>query len=312
MNVSSMVRVALAVAVLLSSAQSAFAQGKTRLLWLGQASWRIESPGGKVIVIDPWLTQGPKAPAQYKDLSALGKVDLLLVTHAHVDHIGDAPAIAKLYNTVLYGPADMVTPLIFLGMIPANLGHRFNKSGSVTPLPGIKVTAVKAEHSSLLVWNNPATGKNEAHPAGEAMGYIIQMENGFKLWHMGDTGLFPDMQFIAEHYQPDLVLMPIGGNFTMDPLDAAYAARTWVKPKNVIPMHYGANPLTNGKPEDFANAMKGSSSGVVQDLAATRAEDALGLQEGGRRRKHGTQDGERDDGRAGEEEFHQARLARLR
>ena len=166
MNVSSMVKVALAVAALLSSAQSAFAQGKTRLLWLGQASWRIESPGGKVIVIDPWLTQGPKAPAQYKDLAALGKVDLLLVTHAHVDHIGDAPAIAKLYNTVLYGPADMVTPLIFLGMIPANLGHRFNKSGSVTPLPGIKVTAVKAEHSSLLVWNNPATGKNEAHPAG--------------------------------------------------------------------------------------------------------------------------------------------------
>ena len=191
MDFSSVLKVALAVAVLLSSAQSALAQGKTKLLWLGQASWRIESPGGKVIVIDPWLTQGPKAPAQYKDLAALGKVDLLLVTHAHVDHIGDAPAIAKMYNTVLYGPADMVTPLIFLGMIPANLGHRFNKSGSVTPLPGIKVTAVKAEHSSLLVWNNPATGKNEAHPAGEAMGYIIQMENGFKLWHMGDTASFP-------------------------------------------------------------------------------------------------------------------------
>jgi L-ascorbate metabolism protein UlaG (beta-lactamase superfamily) len=263
MNVSSMLKVALAVAVLSSSAQSAFAQGKTRLLWLGQASWRIESPGGKVIVIDPWLTQGPKAPAQYKDLSALGKVDLLLVTHAHVDHIGDAPAIAKMYNTVLYGPADMVTPLIFLGMIPANLGHRFNKSGSVTPLPGIKVTAVKAEHSSLLVWNNPATGKNEAHPAGEAMGYIIQMENGFKLWHMGDTGLFPDMQFISEHYRPDLVLMPIGGNFTMDPADAAFAARTWVKSKTVIPMHYGANPLVKGTPAEFLEAMKGSPVKVI-------------------------------------------------
>jgi L-ascorbate metabolism protein UlaG (beta-lactamase superfamily) len=80
---------------------------------------------------------------------------------------------------------------------------------------------------------------------------------------MGDTGLFPDMQFIAEHYKPDLVLMPIGGNFTMDPLDAAYAARTWVKARNVIPMHYGANPLTAGKPEDFVNAMKGSSSKVT-------------------------------------------------
>lgn len=187
---------AFAFAALLAIAGLAQAQtssGKTELLWLGQAGFRITSPGGKVIVVDPWLTAGPKAPAPYKDLSALGKVDLLLVTHGHVDHLGDAPAIAKLNNTVLYGPADMVTPLITLGILPANLGHRFNKSGSVTPLPGIKVTAVKAEHSSLIVWNNPATGKNESHPAGEAMGYIIQLENGFKIWHMGDTGLFPDM-----------------------------------------------------------------------------------------------------------------------
>jgi L-ascorbate metabolism protein UlaG (beta-lactamase superfamily) len=214
--------------------------GKTEILWLGQASFRIKSPGGKVIVVDAWLTNGPKAPAAYKDLAALGKVDLLLVTHGHVDHLGDAPAIAKLNNTVLYGPADMITPLVTLGILPANLTHRFNKSGHVTPLPGIKVTAVKAEHSSLIVWSNPATGKNESHPAGEAMGYIIQMENGFKIWHMGDTGLFPDMQFISEHYKPDLVLIPIGGNFTMDHDDAAFAARTWIKPKNIVPIHYGA------------------------------------------------------------------------
>ena len=161
--------------------------GKTEVLWLGQASFKIKSPAGKTIIIDPWLTAGPKAPAAYKDLSSLGKVDLLLVTHAHGDHIGDAPAIAKLYNTVLYGPADMMTPLVTLGVLPANLTHRFNKSGFVTPLPGVKVTAVAAEHSSLLVWNNPATGKPESHPAGEAVGYIVQLENGFKIWHMGDT-----------------------------------------------------------------------------------------------------------------------------
>jgi L-ascorbate metabolism protein UlaG (beta-lactamase superfamily) len=241
----------------------ASASGKTELLWLGQASFRIKSPGGKVIVVDPWLTNGPKAPAGYKDLAALGKVDLLLVTHAHVDHLGDAPAIAKLNNTALYGPADMVTPLITLGVLPANLGYRFNKSGSVTPLPGIKVTAVKAEHSSLLVWNNPATGKNEAHPAGEAMGYIIQLENGFKIWHMGDTGLFPDMKFISEHYQPDLVLIPIGGNFTMDPEDAAFAARTWINPKNIIPIHYNSNPIAKGTLAEFQAAMKGSSIKVT-------------------------------------------------
>jgi L-ascorbate metabolism protein UlaG (beta-lactamase superfamily) len=245
-------------------AQTPPVNAKTEVLWLSQASFRIKSPGGKVIVIDPWLSGGPKTPAPYKtDLGALGKVDLLLVTHAHVDHIGDAPAIAKLNNTKLYGPADMVTPLITLGLIPAELGHRFNKTGSVKPLPGIKVTAVKAEHSSLLVWKNPATDKQEAHPAGEAMGYIVELENGFKIWHMGDTGLFTDMKFISEYYKPDLVLIPIGGNFTMGPDDAAFAIREWIKPKMVLPMHYNSNPLTPGTLAEFQAAMKGSNIKII-------------------------------------------------
>jgi L-ascorbate metabolism protein UlaG (beta-lactamase superfamily) len=238
--------------------------GKTQLLWLGQAGFRIKSPGGKTIVVDPWLTGGTKTPAPYKtDIAALGKVDLLLVTHAHVDHLGDAPALAKLNNTKLYGPADMITPLVTLGILPAELTHRFNKSGSVTPLPGVKVTAVKAEHSSLLVHNNPATGKNESHAAGEAVGFIIELENGFKIWHMGDTGLFGDMKFIADHYKPDVVLVPIGGNFTMDPDDAAYAMRNWIDVKNVIPIHYNSNPLAKGTLAEFQKAMQGSKARVV-------------------------------------------------
>jgi L-ascorbate metabolism protein UlaG (beta-lactamase superfamily) len=262
----------IAAAFLLASPVSAQAQapGKssaqpvTEVLWLGQAGFRIKSPGGKTILIDPWITGGPKTPAIYKnDLNAIGPIDLLLVTHAHVDHIGDAPALAKMNNTKLYGPADMVTPLITLGVLPADLGYRFNKTGRVTPLPGIKVTAVKAEHSSLLVWKNPATDKMESHAAGEAMGYIIELENGFKIWHMGDTGLFGDMKFIGEHYKPDLVMIPIGGNFTMAPDDAAYALRTWVKPKMVIPMHYNSNPLTKGTLAEFQEAMKGSAIKII-------------------------------------------------
>ena len=240
------------------------AQPATEVLWLGQAGFRIKSPGGKAILIDPWITGGPKTPTIYKnDLSAIGPIDLLLVTHAHVDHIGDAPALAKMNNTKLYGPADMVTPLITLGILPADLGHRFNKTGRVTPLPGIKVTAVQAEHSSLLVWKNPATEKMESHAAGEAMGYIIELENGFKIWHMGDTGLFGDMKFISEHYKPDLVMIPIGGNFTMAPDDAAFALRTWVKPKMVIPMHYNSNPLAKGTLAEFQEAMKGSTIKII-------------------------------------------------
>ncbi|MEI8402312.1 MAG: metal-dependent hydrolase [Alcaligenaceae bacterium] len=254
----------LAVAQTPAAAPVVAAGAKVEIQWLGQAGFRIVSPGGKLIVIDPWIKGGPKAPANYKaDLAALGKIDILLVTHAHVDHLGDAPELANLNKTKLYGPADMVTPLITLGLIPAELGHRFNKTGNVKPAPGIKVTAVKAEHSSLIVWNNPETKKNESHPAGEAMGYIIELENGFKIWHMGDTGLFGDMQFIAEHYKPDLVLIPIGGNFTMDPEDAAFALNTWIKPKMVMPIHYNSNPLTAGTLAGFQAAMKGSSIKIV-------------------------------------------------
>jgi L-ascorbate metabolism protein UlaG (beta-lactamase superfamily) len=250
-----------------SNAQTSAAssvQGKTEILWLGQAGFRIKTPGGKIILIDPWITGGPKTPPQYKnDLAAIGPIDLLMVTHAHVDHIGDAPALAKMKNTKLYGPADMVTPLITLGVLPADLTHRFNKTGRQTPLPGIKVTAVQADHSSLLLWKNPATDKNESHPAGEAVGYIIELENGFKIWHMGDTGLFSDMKFISEYYKPDLVMIPIGGNFTMAPDDAAYALRTWVKPKMVIPMHYNSNPIAKGTLAEFQADMKGSTIKII-------------------------------------------------
>ena len=248
----------------LALCQTSINSGKAQLQWLGQASFKLTSSGGRNIIIDPWITGGPKAPAMYKkDLASLGKVDFLLVTHGHVDHLGDAPDIAKLNNAVLYGPADMITPLITLGLVPANLTHRFNKSGSIAPFPGIKVTAVKAEHSSLIVYNNPASNKNESHPAGEAVGYIIQLENGFKIWHMGDTGLFSDMKFISEYYKPDLVLIPIGGNFTMDPVDAAYAINTMIKPKMVIPIHYNSNPLAKGTLAEFQEAMKSSQTKVI-------------------------------------------------
>ena len=188
--------------------------------WLGQAGFRITTPGGKLIVVDPWIKGGPKAPAKYKDdLAALGKIDLLLVSHGHVDHLGDAPELAKMNKTKLYGPADMVTPLVTIGALPSELGHRFNKSGTVKPLDGIKVTAVKAEHSSLIVWPD-AQGKPVSYAAGEPIGFIIELENGFKIWHMGDTGLFSDMSFIAQYYKPDLVMIPSA--LQLKPHDARY------------------------------------------------------------------------------------------
>ena len=237
--------------------------GKTEVLWLGQSAFRITTPGGKVIVTDPWLKLNPLTPAAYKNLEALGKVDVLLVTHGHFDHFADAPTLALLNQVPMYAPGDMNQTVGVLGILPPNLVPRFNKSGTINPVPGIKVTAVHAEHSSVIVWKNPATGKDEVHPGGEPVGYIIELENGFRIYHMGDTGLFADMKFIADYYKPDLVLMPIGGHFTMDPVDAAYATREWLKPRAVIPMHYGANPLGKGTPDEYIRALGSTSTRVL-------------------------------------------------
>ena len=249
------------VAGLLLAASAQAQNGKTEVLWLGQSAFRITTPGGKVIITDPWLINNPRTPAQYKNLEALGKVDLLLVTHAHGDHFADAPAIAKLNNIPMYAPGGLNQQVTTLGILPGAQAPRFDKGGKVTPLPGIKVTATRAEHSSILVWKD-AAGKEHAHAAGEPMGYIIELENGFKIFHMGDTGVFADMKWIAEYYKPDLVLIPIGGNFTMDPADAAYATRELLKPKYAIPMHYGANPLGKGTPKEYMDALGNSATKV--------------------------------------------------
>jgi L-ascorbate metabolism protein UlaG (beta-lactamase superfamily) len=242
----------------------ASAQDKVKVQWLGQAAFKFTSVAGKVIVIDPWLITNPKTPEAYKKLEALGKVDLVLVTHAHFDHVADAPALAKLNNAPLWAPAGLAQSIGLLGILPISQSNRINRSGTVSPLgAGIKVTLVHAEHSSELVWKNPATDKDELHVGGEPGGFIIEFENGFKVWHMGDTGVFGDMKLIAELYKPDLVLLPIGGGpYVMNPADAAYAVRDLIKPKVAIPMHYLTNPGLPGTPAEFIKAMGNSPTQV--------------------------------------------------
>ena len=230
--------------------------GKVEVLWLGQSATRITSPGGKVILIDPWLTQNPKTPAQYKNLDALGHIDLILVTHGHGDHLGDAPDLAKKLNVPMWGPAGLADTLITLGILPPELAPRMNKGGTITPLgPGIKITMVHAEHSSEMVWTNPASGKREAHGGGEPVGFVVELENGFKIYHMGDTAVFGDMRLIGERLKPDLVMIPIGGHFVMSPEDAAFATREYLKPRFAIPIHYGTIPQLKGTPEEYIKAL---------------------------------------------------------
>src|SRR5512139_2335320 len=136
---------------------SAAAAARTELLWLGQAAFRITTPGGKVIVTDPWLRTNPLTPAAYKQLDAFGRIDVLLLSHGHFDHSADAAALAQQYNVPLRAPGDLNQTLTTLGVLTAKLLPRMNKGGTVEPVPGIKLTAVHAEHSSIYVWHNPAS-----------------------------------------------------------------------------------------------------------------------------------------------------------
>lgn len=247
-------------------AQTGAPTGKTEVMWLGQAAFKITTPGGKVIVTDPWLRQNPLTPPEYKQLDKFGRIDVLLVSHAHWDHFADAVPLAQHYDTPIRAPGDMNQALTTLGVLPAKMLPRMNKGGTITPVPGIKVTAVHAEHSSVLVWRNPATDKDESHYGGEPVGWIIELENGFRIYHAGDTAVFGDMRLIGERYRPDLALVPIGGHFTMDPADAAWAVTQMIKPRAVIPMHYGANPLAKGTAKEFADAM---GPGPVKVIVAT-------------------------------------------
>ncbi|MCG8694941.1 MAG: metal-dependent hydrolase [Minwuiales bacterium] len=231
--------------------------------WFGQAAFKITSPGGKVILIDPFITKNPKTPEDLKDLSKLGQVDLILVTHGHGDHIGDTAEIAKMTGAKVGMNADMGQTFRTLGIVPGEQLIRFNKSGPIQPLgDGITVTMVRAEHSSAVLYKDPETGKIRVFPGGEPAGYIVELEDGKTFYHAGDTGVFGDMAFIGSFYDPDVALLPIGGHFTMGPKHAAYAVTELLKTKTVVPMHYGTFPPLKGTPEQFKAAL-GDYDGTV-------------------------------------------------
>jgi L-ascorbate metabolism protein UlaG (beta-lactamase superfamily) len=241
---------------------AALAEGVT-VQWYGQSAVRLVSPEGRVIVIDPFLKNNPVTPEAHKDLKAMGRVDLILITHAHGDHMADAPALARLTGARVGVNADLGRTYQMLGLFPEGSLIRFNKGGPIQPLgEGITVTMTRAEHSSEVL-HTREDGSKVVHSGGEPAGYVIRFENGYTVYHAGDTGVFGDMAFIGRYYQPDLALVPIGGHFTMDPAHAAYAVNELLKPGTVIPIHYGTFPPLKGTPEQFRDALGDSGTRLV-------------------------------------------------
>jgi L-ascorbate metabolism protein UlaG (beta-lactamase superfamily) len=242
---------------------SANNQHQVTVQWFGQSAIRITTPQGKNILIDPYLTANPKTPVQYKNLSTLGKIDLVLVTHAHFDHLGDTPTILKSCDCKLVAPSGLEDNLSYLGLVDANKLVHMNKTGTIYPFDGVSITMVHAEHSSELDWFDVKTNKHQVLYGGEPVGFIITINNQFTIYHMGDTGLFSDMALIGQYYHPDLILIPIGGNFTMGPNDAAYATNNWLKPKFALPIHYGTYPVLKGTPEEYKKSLINNTTEVI-------------------------------------------------
>ena len=219
------------------------AANEIAITWLGHAAFSIVTPENKVVLIDPFLTGNPACPEELKNPET---VDVILITHGHGDHLGDAVPIARHARPeAVVTTADMSHWLEKQGVV--NIVG-MNKGGTIHAAD-LAVMMVHAEHTSTIMDGDTPV------PAGESVGYVITFSNGLKLYAAGDTALFGDMALIGRRYRPDAALLPIGDHFTMGPDDAAEACRL-LGVKRVIPCHYGTFPLLTGTPEAFQAAAR--------------------------------------------------------
>ena len=198
--------------------------------WLGHASFRIDSPGGKRIYLDPWLKDNPKCPESEHEPD---RCDIMALSHAHFDHVGSAVEIGKKFSPAVVAIFELAVWLGAQG-VPGATDRAMNKGGT-QDVDGIKFSMTHALHSSgLLEDGKVAYG-------GEAASYVIEFENGMKIYAAGDTSVFQEMEFIGRLYRPDVALLPIGDHFTMGPREAALALEL-LGVKRCVPCHYGTFP----------------------------------------------------------------------
>jgi L-ascorbate metabolism protein UlaG (beta-lactamase superfamily) len=212
------------------------------LTWLGHNSFKLVTRGAKTFLLDPWVEGNPATP---RELKTFDKIDVMTISHGHGDHMADAVTMAKKskctvvcnYEIHLYLQKKGVT-----NTAPMN-------KGGTQEAAGVKITMVHATHSSGI------EDGGQVIYGGEPCGYVFTLEDGTRIYHAGDTAAHSDMALIAELYAPEIALLPIGDLFTMGPREAAVAARM-LKPKYIVPSHYGTFPALTGTPEALREELK--------------------------------------------------------
>ena len=216
-----------------------------KITWLGHATFKIVTPSGKVALIDPWVMGNPKCP---ESLKKFDRIDVMLITHGHGDHVGEAVALARQHKPQIVCIYEMA---LWLGSKGISTALPMSKGG--TQKAGeIEATMVHAIHSSGI------EDDGQVVYGGEPCGFIVRLPGGMTLYHAGDTAVFGDMKIIGELYSPELAMLPIGDLYTMSPREAALAIRL-LNVRHVVPMHYGTFPALTGTPEELRN--------LTQDIA---------------------------------------------
>ena len=229
------------------------------LTWLGHNSFKLLSRGARTVLLDPWVEGNPACP---KELRTFDRIDIMTISHGHGDHMADAVTLGKKFK-----PAIVCNYEIHLFLERKGVGNTkpMNKGGT-QEVAGLRFTMVHAVHSSGI-----EDGAQVVY-GGEPCGYVITLEDGTRIYHAGDTGVTADMALIGELYAPEIALLPIGDLYTMGPREAAVAARM-LKPKYIVPAHYGTFPALTGTPEALREELK--KLGVECEVLALRPGETL-------------------------------------
>lgn len=210
----------------------------SHITWLGHSTVMVSTARGTNLLIDPFIAQNPKYP---RDFVLPSKIDYILLTHGHGDHISDAAPVAAKHGSTVVAIYELAAYVESKG-VGKTIGMNL---GGTVQLEDVAVTMVEAKHSA------GAQDEDGTHYVGVAAGYVLTIADGPVLYHAGDTAVFGDMQLIRELYRPEVAMLPIGGHFTMGPREAALAVR-YLAPRTVLPLHFGTFPPLTGTPEELA------------------------------------------------------------